>query len=453
MSARRRTVAAALAVAASASVLAGCGGGGDKSMVRVDALFDNASFAAKGQDVRIAGADVGAVKTVTLTKDRKARVEMEIEKRFLPLRQDADCSILPQSLIGERFVQCNPGKPSSPPIEKGGNPAPTVPVQNTNSPIDLDLIVDMLGAPVNTRLQLLFNEFGAAMSGRGDDLNQAIRRANPALTATRKTLDVVEANRAAVNRLLKSTNQVLTALDDSKRDLNGTFDQGARFLKVTSDYKAALDETIRELPPTLSTLRPTLTDLRNLVSDANPTLAALRTSAPKLRELAGDLGPLSDAARPALRRIASTSRLAEPILRRASPQLARVRQVANATQPLVPKAKQLVKSLVDQGFVENLALTVHYGTLVVARYDARGHNAAALPAITPCLLLRRGPTQPECNANFNAPGGGAVLTRSKIKQGFDRMLQSPPKAEPSKAVTRAVDQVEKDQDDSTGGAR
>lgn len=435
MSARRRTVAAALAVAASASVLAGCGGGGDKSMVRIDAIFDNASFAAKGQDVRIAGADVGAVKTVTLTKDRKARVEMEVEKRFLPLRQDADCSILPQSLIGERFVQCNPGKPSSPPIEKGGNPAPTVPVANTNSPIDLDLIVDMLGAPVNTRLQLLFNEFGAAMSGRGDDLNQAIRRANPALAATRKTLDVVEANRAAVNRLLKSTNQVLTALDDSKRDLNGTFDQGARFLKVTSDYKAALDETIRELPPTLSTLRPTLTELRSLVSDANPTLNALRTSAPKLRELAGDLGPLSDAARPALRRVASTSRLAEPILRRASPQLARVRQLAVASRPTTAQISRLFRSLVDQAVPENLGRFFTNAAQATARFDKVGHIGGTLPVVVPqCLVYRLGKPLPECDSSFSA--GRRVITRSQIAAGAKRLRQAPPAASTSTGGAR-----------------
>ena len=62
-------------------------------------------------------AKVGSVKDVTLTRDNKARIEMEVDRRFAPFRSDADCTIQPQSLIGEKFVQCTPGTPrASPPV-------------------------------------------------------------------------------------------------------------------------------------------------------------------------------------------------------------------------------------------------------------------------------------------------------------------------------------------------
>ena len=42
-------------------------------------------FLIPGQDVKIAGARVGAVIDVQLTPDHKARVEMEVDERFAPV--------------------------------------------------------------------------------------------------------------------------------------------------------------------------------------------------------------------------------------------------------------------------------------------------------------------------------------------------------------------------------
>src|SRR5690606_10252704 len=97
-------------LAGAAAVLA-AGAGGEEGRYRVAAIFDNAGFLIPGQDVKIAGARVGHVVDVSLTADRKARVEMAVDPRFAPFRDDADCTIQPQSLVGEKFVQCTPGTP------------------------------------------------------------------------------------------------------------------------------------------------------------------------------------------------------------------------------------------------------------------------------------------------------------------------------------------------------
>ena len=105
----RRAFALGLLIAvAAAALLVGAGGKGADTY-RVDAIFDNAAGLIPGQDVKIAGARVGAVQDITLNKQRKARVQMEIEPGFAPFRADADCIVRPQSIIGEKFVQCDPG--------------------------------------------------------------------------------------------------------------------------------------------------------------------------------------------------------------------------------------------------------------------------------------------------------------------------------------------------------
>src|ERR1700712_6012850 len=81
------------------------------STYRVDAIFDTAKGIIPGQVAKIAGARVGAIEDVQLTKDYKARIIMSIPRRFT-FHSDASCTIQPEGLISENFVQCDPGTPS-----------------------------------------------------------------------------------------------------------------------------------------------------------------------------------------------------------------------------------------------------------------------------------------------------------------------------------------------------
>ena len=166
----RRLVSIAIIVAAGVAslLLAGAGGGRGPQTYRVDALFYNASHLIPGQEVKIAGAEVGSVKNVTLTKDRRARVQMAIDKRFAPFRGDAHCTIRPQSLIGEKFVQCVPGTPKAPELKGQNGQAPTIAVDQNQVPVDLDQVFDALRLPYRERFTLIINELGTGLAGSAE---------------------------------------------------------------------------------------------------------------------------------------------------------------------------------------------------------------------------------------------------------------------------------------------
>ena len=85
------------------------GGGG----YQVRAIFDNAVFVIPGEDVKIAGVKVGKIESLDVTPDHKAAVVLR--HRPSPASRtsarDAECTIRPQSLIGEKFVECMPTQP------------------------------------------------------------------------------------------------------------------------------------------------------------------------------------------------------------------------------------------------------------------------------------------------------------------------------------------------------
>src|SRR4051794_23223713 len=80
---------------------------GDEHAYKVRAIFDNAGFVIPGEDVKVAGVKVGRIDSLDVTDDNKAVVVLDIQdKGYQEFRRDAECTVRPQSLIGERFVEC-----------------------------------------------------------------------------------------------------------------------------------------------------------------------------------------------------------------------------------------------------------------------------------------------------------------------------------------------------------
>jgi len=401
VSPRTRTAlgAALLAVVA----LAGCGRAEDETGVRIDAIFDNASFVTSGQEVRVAGAPVGEITAVRLTDDRRARISMRIEERFTPFRADADCTILPQSLIGEKFVECDPGTPGSAPLARGSGDAPTVPLSGTSSPVDLDLVLATFGEPRSTRFQLLATELGAGVAARGEDLSDALRRAHPTLKYTEQAMRAIGGDEAALRRVIDATDDVLGELDRRKDALGGAFDGAADVLAVTAEQRRALGEAVRRLPPTLASLRPALSSLQALTRDARPTVSSLRVAAPPLRTLARQLGPLADDARPALSDLARTAQRGSTVLRGTRRQLGRLRVSSTALAPVVGQAADLSRSLADNGAPSLLSQFVFSTAMATARFDGVSHILPAHVVLNHCIAAAKTPA-PGCSARFADDG-------------------------------------------------
>ena len=121
------------------------------------------------------------------TYDCYAQVTVQVTQNgFGQFRSDAFCQSRPQSLIGEYFIECEPGQ-NGKVIPPGG----TIPVTHTQSTIPADLLQDVMQLPYRERFTLIVNELGAAVAGRSDDLQAALARAVPALTETDNLLGLL----------------------------------------------------------------------------------------------------------------------------------------------------------------------------------------------------------------------------------------------------------------------
>ena len=143
-------------------------------------------------------------------------------RRFVPFRTDAHCEIGIESLLGEQFVQCTPtqarpaGVPPPPALaaiasgpDKGQH---LLPVQNTTTPVGLDLLNDITRLPEQERLRLIISGLGAGLAGNGQELNAALQRADPALQQTDRVIAVLASQDRTLARLTDESARVLAPL-------------------------------------------------------------------------------------------------------------------------------------------------------------------------------------------------------------------------------------------------
>jgi phospholipid/cholesterol/gamma-HCH transport system substrate-binding protein len=386
---------------------------------RVDAIFDNASGLIPGQDVKVAGARVGRVQDVTLTADRHARVQMSVDPRFAPFRSDADCTIQPQSLIGEKFVQCLPGTPRGHELRPSGGEAPTVPLERTQAPVDLDLVFSTFRLPYRQRVSVLVNELGGGLAGRADDLNAAIRRANPALQEAERVLAILDRDRARLGRLVDESDRIIGELARRRGDVTRFIDRAAAVTEETADRRGDLAEAVRRLPPLLTEARPTLARLRELAEAGTPVAADLERAAPQVNRLVRHLGPLADAGRPALDRLGEAAEIGTRVVSAGRPVVTNLRTFARQARPTGALVRELFESLRATGTVEGLQSFVYFASAATSRFDRFSHILPAHLITTECQQYTA-VTVPRCDARFAA---GRTGRAAQVAEGEERALR------------------------------
>jgi phospholipid/cholesterol/gamma-HCH transport system substrate-binding protein len=400
----RRLLGVVAIVAALAAVVAVVASGRAQSGYRVRAIFDSAANVIPGEDVKIAGAKVGAVDALDITPQQKAVVVLKITNAgFQDFRADASCTIRPQSLIGEKFVDCNPGTSAAPPLQRitSGPGAGTylLPLSHTNSPVDTDLVNDIYREPVRQQFSLILNELGTALAARGSDLNDVIRRANPALRYTDEVFKILAQQHRQLAQLARDSNQVLTPLARDEQQIS-SFVTHANITSVATAQRASDTAAgLRLLPGFLRQLRPLMVDLGNLADQGTPLFNKLAESGPAVARQYQNLVPFARAARNALISLGNSAQQQQPLLLGTFPLARHLLRLGKASAPSARLLDQLTASLDQTGGIEDLMKVLFYGTSATNGFDSSGHYIRTEALVGSCT----GYTQQViggCSANF-----------------------------------------------------
>lgn len=292
----------ALVVGAGVTLAATSGAGAADEDQRYTVVLDNAFGLTEGSDLRSAGVTIGKIEKLDVQRSTaRALATIVITlPSFAGLRSDVFCEVKPQSLIGEYYLDCDPGSKR--------DPAPrTIPVEQTGGTIPPDLVLDILRRPARERFGLILTELGIGLTARGEDLQTTLRRAVPALRETDKVLSILNANRRTLNQLTRDADTVFAGLAGNRRDVGRFFREAADTTEASASRSDELQQTVDKLPRFERELRPTLADLGTTARLQTPALRDLRLAAPDLTELLKQLGPFAKSARPAVRGLGEAS--------------------------------------------------------------------------------------------------------------------------------------------------
>jgi virulence factor Mce-like protein len=296
------TLAVAGTVLAAVVFMGARSGGGNTKTVKM--VFDNAFGLTSGGDLRVGGVKVGKTTGFSITSSfpPKAVVTGEIDQSgFGSFRKDAHCQIRPQSLIGEYYVDCQPGTSKQP------LPHDTVPVTQTSSTIPQDLIQDIMRRPYRERLRLLINDLGTGLAGRPQDLNAVIRRADPALQQTSRVLKILGNQNQVIQNFIVNSDTVIQQLEARKRDVARWVVEAAKTAQISASRRQALQAQFQKLPTFLGELQPTMAKLGDLADQQTPLLRDLQRAAPDLKTFLTRLGPFAQSSRPAFKSLGQAS--------------------------------------------------------------------------------------------------------------------------------------------------
>jgi len=336
------SIAFLVAVCVSAVVLTGAKDG--KSPKSVKIIFDNAFGLTEGGDFRVGGVNAGSTTKFEATDDSppKAEVTAEItEPGFGDFREDAACTIKPQSLIGEYYVDCQPGV-SDTKIENG-----TIPLKRNTSTIPQDLVNNILRTPYRERLRLIIAELGTGLAGRPEDLQEVLKRAHPGLRETSKTLQILGDQNKVIEDFIRDSDVVVSQLERRKQDLTRFITQAGETAEVTADRRDQLRQTFQKLPGFLDELEPTMVRLGQLSDEQVPLLRDARAAAPSLNEFLTRLGPFSQASRPAIRSLGETSVVGRRAFEESSNEVEELRRLARDVPRMARPLRQFLESLDD----------------------------------------------------------------------------------------------------------
>ncbi|HEX8121887.1 MAG TPA: MlaD family protein [Solirubrobacteraceae bacterium] len=282
-------------------------GSGDDYVVYAE--FENASQLVRGNEVRIAGEQIGSVDDIELTNHGGARVKLKITKgAYTPLREGTHAVIRLTSLSGvaNRYVDLQLAGARGTKIDDGG----MIRATETTSAVDLDQLISTFDKDARRDLQGVIRGFGTQYSGRTREANRGWLYLNPQLIATSRLFEELTRDTPSLERFIVSSDELVTTLAARKDDLSGLVNNLADFTGDLAAKRTDLADAIHQLPPFMRRANTTFVNLRSALDELRPLVEESKPVAKRLRPFFAELRPLAQDARPTIRDLSKLVRQA-----------------------------------------------------------------------------------------------------------------------------------------------
>ena len=238
--------------------------------------------------------------------------------------------------------------------------------------------------PYRQRLSLIVAEFGTGVAGRGSELNQVIRRADPALKEVDKVLALLASQNKVLSDLARDSDTALAPLARERSHVSSFIAESSEVAQATAERGDDLEADIERLPTFLRELKPTMVRLGALSDEMTPVLSDLGDVAPDLNQMVQALGPFSKAGIPALESLGEAGEVGIPAMRDALPVAKDLRRLGKVSKPVGKTARLVLESFEEGRGIQRLLDYVFYQVAAINGYDNFGHYLRARLILNTC---------------------------------------------------------------------
>jgi len=269
---------------------------------RYTVYFSNAAGLEKDAPVRVAGVTVGKVLSVGVV-DGKAKVEIVFTKP-VKLYKNAVAKIETMGLMGEKYVEINPGHPPAPVLPPGST------IENTQVPASMDEVMSSLN-----QLLTKFNQALVTPDGKNrlavimdkvtqltDSVNRAVNDLDSVIAENKKTVKQVLENALALSEMLKedlpqildNVNTLTTQLSELTLENRQDIRQIVVNLRKASERAPQIAQNLDQLTERLQSLlnEKDTQNIKETIANIKETTQELKELLAKVNEGKGTIGKL-----------------------------------------------------------------------------------------------------------------------------------------------------------------
>jgi phospholipid/cholesterol/gamma-HCH transport system substrate-binding protein len=332
-----------------------------------------------GQEVRIAGVNVGDIVGAEIDEHGQAVLKMAIEPGH-KIYKNASLALRPKSPLNEMYVTINPGRPPAELIPAGY----AFPQSSTVRPIEPDEVLNHLDDNAQRALTDLLAESDVALTNSKVHLPAGLDATRKVTNDLRPVAEQLNIRRELIRRLITDLGHISKAVGGDDKRI-ATLAAGLQTtLNSIGIHQPQMEQTVATLPGLIKNLKRSTASVTDLADQLDPTLRNLQSASTKFpqaldrfEDTADRLDNVVDAAKPFLREARPVVQDLKPFTRSLDDALPPLHR---ATQKLDPITNALLPYLPDAG-----AFAVQTRSMTSLEGTSGGVLRAAVPLSTTFL--------------------------------------------------------------------
>jgi phospholipid/cholesterol/gamma-HCH transport system substrate-binding protein len=355
-----------------------------------------------GQEVRLAGVNVGDIVDAQVDSHGQAVLRMSLEQGH-HVYENARLVLRPKSPLNEMYVTIDPGGPPSREIPQNYE----FPQSSTVRPVQPDEVLDHLDDNAQRALTSLLSEADVALTNAKTQLPPGLDALRTVGNDLRPVSEQLVARKEKIRTLVSALGQISQALGGDDKRVAALANGLQVTLRSVAGHEPQVDTTLATLPGLVSNLHRSSDAIQGLSDQLDPTLRDLQRASDDLPAALKRLSKTSD-------RIDDVVDAARPFLDVARPVVADLRPFAGELQKALPELHGATRELdpLTNALVPYLPDAAAFGInsrSIVSAEDANGGilrgvlpvNADSLPGVfgpkngikpIPAPLLDKGTT-------------------------------------------------------------